>query len=171
MLNQIDGFDSASAHSPITLPFACEASWVTGKWKKLDEYVGRASEKSTGSFNVGVGRALLALARKEKEAFIQIVNDVRRKTARSLSPANTASLQACHNVLLKLHALTEIEAISAAEKHDDSIDKSALVALLEQRLDLLGAFNSDKQFLLGLRRAVMQSSRYVILVGCIISSN
>ena len=159
MLNHIDGLESASARSPIMLPFACEASWVTGKWEKLDRYVGRASKTSAGSFNVEVGRALLALARKEKEAFIQIVDEVRRKTAKSLSPANTASLQACHNVLLKLHALTEIEAISAEEKHDDSTGKSALVVSLEQRLDLLGAFNSDKQFLLGLRRAVMQSSR------------
>ncbi|KAL8891174.1 MAG: hypothetical protein Q9215_001770 [Flavoplaca cf. flavocitrina] len=159
MLNHIDGLESASACSPIMLPFACEASWVTGKWEKLDEYVGRASKTSAGSFNVGVGRALLALVRKEKEAFIQIVDEVRRKTAKSLSPANTASLQACHNVLLKLHALAEIEAISAEEKHDDSTGKSALVGSLEQRLDVLGAFNSDKQFLLGLRRAVMQSSR------------
>ncbi|KAL9039802.1 MAG: hypothetical protein Q9180_002315, partial [Flavoplaca navasiana] len=159
MLNHIDGLESASARSPIMLPFACEASWVTGKWEKLDEYVKRACKTSGGSFNVGVGRALLALARKEKEAFIQIVDEVRRKTAKSLSPANTASLQACHNVLLKLHALTEIEAISAEEKHDDSIGKSALVVSLEQRLDRLGGFNSDKQFLLGLRRAVMQSSR------------
>lgn len=159
MLNHINGLELASASSPVMLPFACEASWVTGKWEKLDEYVGRASKASGGSFNVEVGRALLALARKEKEAFVQIVDEVRRKTVKSLSPANTASLQACHDVLLKLHALTEIEAISAEEKHDDSTDKSALVVSLEQRLDLLGAFNSDKQFLLGLRRAVMQSSR------------
>ncbi|KAL8671782.1 MAG: hypothetical protein Q9168_003729 [Polycauliona sp. 1 TL-2023] len=159
LLNQIDSFDSASAKSPITLPFACEASWVTGKWNKLEEYIGHASEKMAGNFNVGVGRALLALAGSEKESFTQIVSDIRRKTARSLSTTNTASLQACHNVLLKLHALTEIDIISGARKDDGSVDKSALAVSLEQRLDLLGAFNSDKQFLLGLRRAVMQSSR------------
>ncbi|KAL8849305.1 MAG: hypothetical protein Q9221_005715 [Calogaya cf. arnoldii] len=158
LLNQIDGFESASARSPITLPFACEASWVTGKWNKLEEYVGQASEKMAGNFNIGIGRALLALARNEREAFVQIVDDIRRRTARSLSATNTASLQACHDVLLKLHALTEIEAISGARKHG-SVDKSALTVSLEQRLDLLGAFNSDKQFLLGLRQAVMQASR------------
>ncbi|KAL8774572.1 MAG: hypothetical protein Q9209_000945 [Squamulea sp. 1 TL-2023] len=144
LLNQIDGFEPASSRSSIALPFACEASWVTGKWNRLEEYLGNISENMTGDFNVGVARALLALARNEKETFAQIVNDVRRTTARSLSVTNTASLQACHNVLLKLHALTEIEAIGVS---------------LDQRLDLLGAFNSDKQFLLGLRRAAMQLSR------------
>lgn len=112
----------------------------------------------TGNFNIGIGRALLALARNEKETFTQIVGDVRRRTARSLSATNTASLQACHNVLLRLHALTEIEAIGDARKHDGSLDKSALAVSLDQRLDLLGAFNSDKQFLLGIRRAVMRLS-------------
>ncbi|KAL8754401.1 MAG: hypothetical protein Q9199_004371 [Rusavskia elegans] len=158
LLNQIDGFESTSARSPTTLPFACEASWVTGKWNKLEEYVGHASEIMTGNFNIGIGRALLALARNEKETFTQIVGDVRRRTARSLSATNTASLQACHNVLLRLHALTEIEAIGGARKHDGLLDKLALAVSLDQRLDLLGAFNSDKQFLLGLRRAVMRLS-------------
>lgn len=159
LLNQIDGFESTSAKSLITLPFACEAAWVTGKWNKLEEYVGLASEELTGNFNIGIGQALLALARNENEIFIQILGDVRRRTARTLSATNTASLQACHNILLRFHALTEIEAIGGARKHDGSVDKSALTVSLDQRLDLLGAFNSDKQFLLGLRRAVMQSSR------------
>ncbi|KAL8790468.1 MAG: hypothetical protein Q9213_000620 [Squamulea squamosa] len=159
LLNQIDGFEPASSRSSITLPFACEASWVTGKWNRLEEYLGNISESMTGNFNIGVGRALLALARNEKEAFAQIVNDVRRTTARSLSATNTASLQACHNVLLKLHALTEIEAIGGIGRHRGTSDNLALAVSLEQRLDLLGAFNSDKQFLLGLRRAAMQLSR------------
>ncbi|CAO1598571.1 serine/threonine-protein kinase M1 [Xanthoria calcicola] len=159
LLNQIDGFESTSAKSPITLPFACEAAWVTGKWNKLEEYVGHASEQMTGNFNIGIGQALLALARNEKENFIQILGDVRRRTARTLSATNTASLQACHSILLRFHALTEIEAIGGARTYDGSVDKSALTVSLDQRLDLLGAFNSDKQFLLGLRRAVMQSSR------------
>ncbi|KAL8992285.1 MAG: hypothetical protein Q9169_007221 [Polycauliona sp. 2 TL-2023] len=159
LLNQIDGFDSASTKSPTTLPFACEASWATGKWNKLEEYVGYASENMAGNFNIGVGRAVLALAADEKESFSQIVSDVRRRTIRSLSATNTASLQACHNVLFQLHALTEIDIISGARKDNEPVDDSGLAVSLEQRLNLLGAFNSDKQFLLGVRRAVMQSSR------------
>ncbi|KAL8729547.1 MAG: hypothetical protein Q9166_004627 [cf. Caloplaca sp. 2 TL-2023] len=158
LLNQIDGFEQASAKSPIALPFACEASWVTGKWNRLEEYLKHASDTLNGNFNIGVGRALLALARNEKENFAQIVDDVRRRTAKSLSTTNIASLQACHDVLLKLHALTEIEAIGGIRKHG-SLDKVSLSLSLEQRLDLLGAFNSDKQFLLGLRRAAMHLSR------------
>ncbi|KAL8809103.1 MAG: hypothetical protein Q9200_003724 [Gallowayella weberi] len=157
LLNQIDGLKQIPTQFPIALPFACEASWVTGKWDRLEEYLGYASEELNGNFNVGVGRALLELAKNQKDAFIKILDDVRRRTAKSLSTTNTASLQACHEILLKLHALTEIEIIGGTRKHR-LIDKLSLAVTLEQRLDLLGAFNSDKQFLLGLRRAAMQLS-------------
>ncbi|KAL8834033.1 MAG: hypothetical protein Q9170_003964 [Blastenia crenularia] len=158
LLNQIDGFRTSAVPSPLPLPFACEASWVTGKWGKLEAYLEQAPTSLNGNFNVGVGRALLALAKSEKEDFARILDDVRQKTAKSLTATNTASLQACHDTLLKLHALTEIEAIGGLQKHD-TLDKSTLLASLDQRLSLLGAFGSDKQYLLGLRRAAMQLSR------------
>ncbi|KAL8699738.1 MAG: hypothetical protein Q9224_001285 [Gallowayella concinna] len=157
LLNQIDGLKQIPTIFPIALPFACEASWVTGKWDRLEEYLGHASEELNGNFNIGVSRALLALARNEKDVFAQVLNDVRRRTAKSLSATNTASLQACHDILLKLHALTEIETIGGTRKNG-LLDKVSLAVSLEQRLDLLGAFNSDKQFVLGLRRAAMQLS-------------
>ena len=144
----------------LPLPFACEASWITGKWDKLEKYIAHSPKSLNSNFSIGIGRALLALAKNEKEAFAQILDEVRRKSAKNLSLTNTASLQACHDVLLKLHAVTEIEAIGNARKHG-SFDKSALLASLNHRLDLLGAFSSDKQYLLGLRRATMQLSRFV----------
>ncbi|KAL9604378.1 MAG: hypothetical protein Q9219_000566 [cf. Caloplaca sp. 3 TL-2023] len=158
LLNQIDSFRVSSTTPSLPLSFACEASWVTGKWSKLEDYLGHTPASSINNFNVGVGHALLALAKDGKEDFTQILDDVRRKTARSLSTTNTASLQACHDTLLKLHALTEIEAIGGVWKHG-SFDKLALITSLDQRLELLGAFSSDKQYLLGLRRAAMQLSR------------
>lgn len=161
LLNQIDGFKVSSAASSLSLPFACEASWVTSKWSKLEEYIAHVPGSLNGNFNIEVGRALLALAKNEKEDSAQILDDVRRRTARSLSATNTASLQACHDALLKLHALTEIEAIGGVRKHG-SVDKPTLVRSLNQRLDLLGALSSDKQYLLGLRRAAMQLSRFVL---------
>ncbi|KAL9594565.1 MAG: hypothetical protein Q9179_005333, partial [Wetmoreana sp. 5 TL-2023] len=157
LLNQIDGFKLPPSKSLTPLPFACEASWVTGKWQRLEEYLADAPEILIGNFNIGVGRALLALARDSKEAFVHSLDDVRHRTAKNLSVTNTASLQACHDVLLKLHALTEIEAIAGIHKHG-SLNKSALAASLGQRLDMLGPFISDKQYVLGLRRAAMQLS-------------
>ncbi|KAI4208635.1 MAG: hypothetical protein LQ348_000112 [Seirophora lacunosa] len=158
LLNQIDSFQASSADLSLALPFACEASWVTGKWKKLADYVAQASEASNGNFSIEVGRALLALARDEKNIFTQILDEVRRRTAKSLSTTNTASLQACHDILLKLHALTEIETIGGVGRHG-SLDRPALLVSLDRRLELLGAFSSDKQYLLGIRRAAMQLSR------------
>ncbi|KAL8900267.1 MAG: hypothetical protein Q9207_005780 [Kuettlingeria erythrocarpa] len=158
LLNQIDGFKASLANSPLSIPFACEASWVTGKWNKLEDYLAQASETLKGNFSIGVGRALLALAKGEKDVFAQILDNVRRRTARSLSATNTSSLQACHDILLKLHALTELETIGGLPKRG-RLDKTALLVSLDRRLDLLGAFNSDKQYLLGLRRAAMQLSR------------
>ncbi|KAL8735716.1 MAG: hypothetical protein Q9181_002719 [Wetmoreana brouardii] len=154
---QHDGFNLPPSKSLTPLPFACEASWVTGNWNRLEEYLADAPEILNGDFNIGVGRALLAHARDSKEAFVHSLDDVRHRTAKSLSVTNTASLQACHDVLLKLHALTEIEAIAGIHKHG-SLDKSALVVSLGQRLDMLGPFISDKQYVLGLRRAAMQLS-------------
>ncbi|KAL8694218.1 MAG: hypothetical protein Q9218_001105 [Villophora microphyllina] len=144
LLNHIDSFQASLASSSILLPFACEASWVTGRWGKLEEYLAHAPQGLNGNFNVGVGRTLLALNKDSKEAFAQTLDDVRRRTAKSLSATNTASLQACHDVLLKLHALAEIEAIGGVRKHN-SPNKSTLAASLDQRLDLLGPFISDKQ--------------------------
>ncbi|KAL8800291.1 MAG: hypothetical protein Q9182_005285 [Xanthomendoza sp. 2 TL-2023] len=157
LLNQIDGLKRTPIQFPIALPFACEAAWVTGKWDRLAEYLRHASEELDGNFNIGVGRALLEFSRNQKDGFIRILDDVRRRTAKSLSATNTASLQACHEILLKLHALTEIEIIGGTRKHGLH-DKLSLATTLEQRLDRLGAFDSDKQFLLGLRRAVMELS-------------
>lgn len=170
LLNQIDGFKLSSTNTLTTLPFACEASWVTGKWDKLEEYLAHAPETLNGSFNIGVGRALLALGKDSKEVFAKCLDDVRRRTARSLSATNTASLQACHDVLLKLHALTEIEAIGGRQSHG-SLNKPALAASLDQRLELLGPFISNKQYVLGLRRAAMQLSRQVPIIPWPLGAN
>ncbi|KAL9586349.1 MAG: hypothetical protein Q9212_000967 [Teloschistes hypoglaucus] len=160
LLNHIDSFRATLTSPTVLLPFACEASWVTGKWDKLRGYLAHVPQSLNGNFNIGVGRTLLALAKDPKEAFAHTLDDIRRRTAKTLNATNTASLQACHDVLLKLHALTEVEAIGGIRKHDVP-DTSTLVASLDHRLELLGPFMSDKQYVLGLRRAAMQLSRQV----------
>ncbi len=153
LLNQIDGFQPSQASTTLSLPFAAEASWVTGKWSKLREYLSPSREALGGDFNVRMGGALLALAQGELHKFSEALKNLRHTTARSLSTTNTASLQACHEAMLRFHAITEVEAISSARA-----EKSSLLSSLEKRLDILGAFVSEKQYLLGLRRATMQLS-------------
>ena len=155
MLNQVDGFQHSDATDTLSLPFATEASWVTGKWDKLKGYLSKSREVSDGEFNVGIGRALLALTKDNMSQFSSVLDQLRRNTVRGLSATNTTSLQGCHDSLLKFHALAEIEMISDVRKMDKN-KKSSLLSSMDQRLDVLGPFVADKQYLLGLRRAAMQ---------------
>ena len=156
-MNQVDGFQRSDASRTLALPFAVEASWVTGKWEKLRTYLSSTSDSAEADFNVELGRALLALSEDRVEEFSRLLDRLRQNTARGLSVTNTTSLQGCHEFLLRFHVLTEIEMISGI--HGRLIgDKSSLLASLGQRLDVLGPFHSDKQYLLGLRRATMQLS-------------
>ena len=116
------------------------------------------TEASDGEFNVGIGRALLALSEDNISQFSFILDQLRRNIARGLSATNTTSLQGCHDFLLKFHALAEIEMIGGHEDMDKNM-KASLVSSMDQRLDMLGPFLSDKQYLLGLRRAAMQLSK------------
>ena len=87
--------------------------------------------------------------------FSNVLDQLGRNTVRGLSATNTTSLQGCHDSLLKFHALTEIEMIGGAVKMDNN-KRLSLLSLMDQRLDVLGPFVADKQYLLGLRRAAMQ---------------
>ena len=157
LLNQVDGFQRSDASGTLTLPFAVEASWVTGKWDKLRTYLSSTPDFTEADFNVGVGRALLALSDGELERFSGLLDRLRQNTARGLSVTNTTSLQGCHEFLLRFHVLTEIEMISGIRGRLKE-EKNGLLASLGQRLDVLGPFHSDKQYVLGLRRATMQLS-------------
>jgi|SRR5579862_6444416 len=159
LLNNLEGLSqpNTSATSRL-LPFAVEASWVTGKWDKLEKYLNGSTVPNSGDFNVGVGHALLALYRNEQGKFLDIIHQLRENVAKSLTSPTTVSLQACHDSMLKLHVLTDIEYLSGTSKQKYT-DRSLLFELLDRRLEVVGAFLSDKQYLLGLRRATMQISR------------
>ncbi|RDW67089.1 protein kinase MEC1 [Aspergillus mulundensis] len=134
---------------PKFLPFAVEASWMTGKWEKMHSFLELCAQKTTADFNIGIGLALDAFRRGNPQQFGEIVNGLRLSVARSLTTNSATSLQSCHDSMLKLHALTEIESV-VLHPHPDLRDA------LDRRLDVLGGYLSDKQYLLGLRRAAME---------------
>jgi serine/threonine-protein kinase ATR len=142
------------------LPFATEAAWSAGKWTQLERILVSSKTAKTAflDFNVGVARALLALRGKDIGEFKDIIAMLRESLARSLSPSSTTSLQACHDTLVKLHALYEIETISGLSPQGTG-DRTVILENLNRRLDIIGAYTSDKQYLLGLRRATMSLSR------------
>lgn len=139
------------------LPFAVEASWITSRWDKLQGYLELCEKSGTGEFNVGMGNALNTLHQNntEAEAFTNIVNGLRLQVAKSLNANSVASLQSCHDDMLRLHALTDIESIANAETNSPGSYQDLLKGL-DRRLDVLGGYLADKQYLLGLRRATME---------------
>ena len=159
LLNQVDSFTHTPSTQTLSLPFAIESSWAVGKLDKLKAYTSHAVA-STTNFNIGVGQALVALSEREPGRFLSLIEDLRISIARNLSIANTASLQDCHDAMLKFHVLAEVEAISGLNE-STVFDKPKFISSLDQRLDVLGPFLADKQYILGLRRAAMQISLYV----------
>ncbi|KAG8530063.1 uncharacterized protein KY384_005545 [Bacidia gigantensis] len=157
LLNQVDSFPQTQAMQAICMPFAAESSWATGKLDKLRRYIDQSSTIPT-SFNIGVGRALLALNEAAPRDFFGEIKEIRISIAQNLSPTNTLALQDCHDAMLKLHVLAEMEAVGSADSSAD-FDRSSFMSSLNQRLDVLGPFLSNKQYILGLRRATMQASK------------
>ncbi|KAF7183700.1 hypothetical protein CNMCM7691_004050 [Aspergillus felis] len=154
IIARFDTLNSAGSTSRF-LPFAVEASWITGNWDKLRSYLQMRSPEITGDFNIGVGSALCALRLGNKAEFRNIIHDLQLSVAKSLTVNSVTSLQSCHDSILKLHALTEMELISDYE----GSEKSSLACIhdvLNRRLDVLGGYIADKQYLLGLRRATME---------------
>lgn len=141
------------------LPFATEASWATGRWKALEKYIKLATGGTGEDFNISVGRALLALHKNETEQFKTSVRSLREQIACSLSMSTIPSLSACHDDMLKFHVLTELEMIAGTD--DEGIGREKVLESLNRRLEVVGAYLNDKQYLLGIRRAAMQLSRFV----------
>ncbi len=144
------------------LPFAAEASWATGKWTALDKYTSMHAELTTENFNVGIGRALLGLQKRDLETFESTIASLRKRIASSMSITTTSSLSACHDDLLKLHVLTELEMIAGKDiEPGTDPNRISVIDSLNRRLEVIGAYLNDKQYLLGIRRAAMQLSRSI----------
>jgi serine/threonine-protein kinase ATR len=148
------------------LPFAVEAAWATGKWNALAGFLRSEVGAKSTDFNVGVGKAILALYKGDEIGFAHTVASLRQNVVQGLSVSSTASLAAAHPVTLKLHALYELDQMATwGDEAGDSLMES-----LDRRLDIMGAFTDDKQYLLGLRRAVMHFSTYVPFLSMVFSA-
>ena len=154
MLNSVGSLLVAAPDSINTaLPFAAEASWITGKWDFLQRLIEMRPTTDSQDFNVGVGKAFLAIRRNDPDEFNGIVFHLRTSVSQGLSPSSTSSLSNAHTQLVRLHALYELEMLSPFAKkppHDRNIPM-----ILNCRLDILGSLTDDKQYILGIRRAAL----------------
>jgi serine/threonine-protein kinase ATR len=163
LLNQADGMmaNSPNPH-PRILEFAIEASWVSGKWDVLDKYLMRSEGSIESSYEIKIGSALSALRKQDTDTFAKEIARARENVVSRLSESLTGSLRQCHDSMVKLHSLSEIEEISLTLQQG-TFDKASFSANLERRLDVMGTYSNHKQYILALRRAVFQLSGYKTL--------
>ncbi|KAK3693605.1 hypothetical protein B0T22DRAFT_401698 [Podospora appendiculata] len=159
VLNYIEGINRNPETVSKLVPFAVEASWVTSRWQTLEKYLrlytaGDISEV----FNLGIAQALLHLKDGDLKSFGNHVQMIRDTVAGSLSYSSTSSLRTCHDGMLKCHVLSDLEMI-ANEKGIGNGDQQAVIKALERRLEVLGAYVGDKQYVLGIWRAAMELMR------------
>ncbi|KAK4102952.1 phosphatidyl inositol 3-kinase-like protein [Parathielavia hyrcaniae] len=157
LLNYVEGMTVSTVNR--IAPFAVEAAWATGRWQTLEKYLrlynaGDVSEV----FDLGVGQALLSLRDGNVENFKKHIQMLRDKAAGSLTYSATSSLRASHDAMLKCHVLSDLEMIANGNIEGDG-DRQAVLTALDRRLEVLGAYVSDKQYLLGIRRAAMELMR------------
>uniref|UniRef100_A0A0D2XGS3 non-specific serine/threonine protein kinase n=1 Tax=Fusarium oxysporum (strain Fo5176) TaxID=660025 RepID=A0A0D2XGS3_FUSOF len=142
------------------MPYAVEAAWVTGRWESLTKFTQRFRGDPIEDFNISIATLFEKLRAKDKpKELIKIMKDIRVKISSSMNAASTSSLQACHDLLLKSHVLTDVEIIIGT-KAGDEVARQKTAALLERRLEIIGAYMNDKQYLLGIRRATMELTRH-----------
>jgi serine/threonine-protein kinase ATR len=101
---------------------------------------------------------LLALRKKDRNTFEKTVQTLREQIASSLTTSTTSSLSVCHDSMLKFHVLTELEMIARIEG-SGGVPRKPVLESLDRRLEAIGSYLNDKQYLLGIRRAAMQLSR------------
>lgn len=159
LLNYVEGMTKTPLNTNRILPFAVEASWATGRWETLEKYLQLSNaDDASEIFNLGVGQALMYLKGGDVERFREYIQMIREKVAGSMTYSATSSLRACHDAMLRCHVLSELEMIVNA-RHEKEDEQQALLRTLDRRLEVLGAYVSDKQYLLGLRRAAMDLMR------------
>jgi serine/threonine-protein kinase ATR len=159
LLNYVEGMKSSSGSINRIAPFAVEASWATNRWKTLEEYLRLYSAGDVSEvFDLGIGQALLSLKERDVAKFKEHVKMLREKVAGSMSYAATSSLRTAHDLMLRCHVLSDLEMIVDKPEAEDGTQQSILAAL-DRRLEVLGAYVGDKQYLLGVRRAAMELMR------------
>lgn len=159
LLNHVEGMHTDPSTDNKIMPFAVEAAWVTGRWPSLIKFTNRFHGDVIQDFNVSLATIFDKLHKnRDSDEYLTTIRDMRDKISSAMNTSATASLQACHDHLLKCHVLTDLEIILAAKTGDEASHRKTM-ALLDRRLEVIGAYVNDKQYLLGIRRAAMELAR------------
>ncbi|KAJ0162818.1 Protein kinase rad3 [Colletotrichum tanaceti] len=161
LLNYVEGMQTDPSTENKIVPYAVEAAWATRRWDSLSKYTSRFHGSPLEDFNVSVAKLFNTLQQQRgasSDTFSQLLQSMRAKIASAMTHSATSSLQACHDLRLRCHVLTDLEIIAGAPPSEGEAHQEVLT-MLNRRLEVLGAYVSDKQYLLGIRRAAMELSR------------
>ncbi|KAI1494605.1 phosphatidyl inositol 3-kinase-like protein [Biscogniauxia mediterranea] len=160
LLNYVEGMEKHTAATTINriVPYAVEASWATGRWQTMQKFIGKYQGDRTENFNVSIAQALLYLQKGWTQAFLEEMKIIRDRISSSLTFSATSSLQACHESMLRSHVLTDLELIAGMNSDGDQHPQETLKSL-NRRLEVLGSYVSDKQYVLSVHRAAMELTR------------
>ncbi|KAJ8130697.1 hypothetical protein O1611_g2932 [Lasiodiplodia mahajangana] len=160
LLNYVEGTEKkadAATFSRI-VPYAVEAAWATGRWETMQNFVRKYQGDPLEEFNTSIAQALLYLRSKSTQGFFQAIKTMRDRVGSSLTSSMTASLQVCHEPILRAHVLTDLELIAGMSNEGDQHPQDILKSL-SRRLEVLGSYVNDKQYVLSIRRAAMELLR------------
>ena len=160
--NFIGSLDNASSeNASLLLPFAAEAAWNTGKmqiFEKLNSISNTAGANNThNDFDVLVATAVIHLRSGTVEKFQHTLGLARELQLRNVLISKPTSFRSASSNLLQSHALYEIEALSGMSPRM-LLPKDQVSDILDRRLEAIGAHPVEKQYILGLRRAVLSHS-------------
>ncbi|KAI8948096.1 phosphatidylinositol 3 [Xylaria longipes] len=160
LLNYVEGIEKHTAVATINriVPYAVEAAWATGRWKTMEKFLTNYQGDPSEDFNASIAQALLYLQRGWTKEFFQTMKTMRERVGSSLTSSTTASLQACHEPILRAHILTDLELIAGTNNDGDQHPQDILKSL-SRRLEVLGSYVNDKQYVLSIRRAAMEVLR------------
>ncbi|KAL2883978.1 serine/threonine-protein kinase M1 [Colletotrichum sp. CLE4] len=135
-------------------------AWATRRWDTLNKYTSRFHGSPLEDFNVSIAKLFNALQQRGggSDTFPEMLQSMREKIASAMTHAATSSLQACHDLRLRCHVLADLEIIAGTQVSEGDAHQEVLT-MLNRRLEVLGAYVGDKQYLLGIRRAAMELSR------------
>ncbi|KAI0857809.1 phosphatidylinositol 3 [Xylaria cubensis] len=160
LLNYVEGIEKYTAATTINriVPYAVEAAWATGRWKTMEKFLSSYQGDPSEDFNASIAQALLYLQRGWTKEFFQTIKAMRERVGSSLTSSTTASLRACHESILRAHVLTDLELIAGTNNDGDQHPQDILKSL-SRRLEVLGSYVNDKQYVLSIRRAAMEVLR------------
>ena len=142
------------------LPSAIEACCMTNDSASLTRHLKATPETMTDDYNVGIGHIIDANNMSDPDALMRHVKSIRKTITTSMTAASGSSLNGCHTELRRLHILSEIEMLKDGW-HETPESMTTTFENFEKRLSAVGSYISDKQSILGIRRAMFShNERY-----------